>query len=245
MTPDDFAAAERLLGYTFDDPSILEQALTHASLVECRLESNERLEFLGDAILGAVVCEYLFEEYDDFLEGELTKIKSSVVSRSVCAEVARELKLGRLLRLGKGMSTRSALPSSVDAAVFESIIGAIYLDGGYDAAREFVLRQLAPRIRQTARSDHHSNFKSALQQAAQQMFNLSPQYIMLDEQGPDHSKCFEICVEIGSQRFDPCWGPSKKQAEQAAALQALLELELAERNEHGEVMMRAYDIVED
>ncbi|MCA9295071.1 MAG: ribonuclease III, partial [Phycisphaerales bacterium] len=206
---------------------------------------NERLEFLGDAILGAVVCQYLFSKYEEYLEGELTKIKSSVVSRKVCAEVARELNLGQLLRLGKGMTTRAALPPSVVAAVFESIIGAIYLDGGFEAASEFILRHLKSRIHCAAQSDHHSNFKSALQQAAQQLFNKAPQYLVLDEQGPDHSKCFEVCVEIGARRFEPCWGPSKKQAEQLAALQALLELDLAERSEHGEITMRTMDAVSD
>ncbi|MEM7230092.1 MAG: ribonuclease III [Planctomycetota bacterium] len=241
MNRDDIKHAQKVLGYTFEDTDLLVHALTHASLVEFRLESNERMEFLGDAILGAVVCEHLFATYHDLLEGELTKIKSAVVSRKVCAEVARDMELGELLRLGKGMTSRASLPSSVVAAVYEALIGAVYLDGGYEVAREFILRDLQPRIERAARSDHHSNFKSALQQAAQQMFCQAPQYIMLDEQGPDHSKCFEVCVEIGAQRFESAWGPSKKQAEQKAALQALMELELAERGDHGEIMLRSVE----
>lgn len=238
MTPQDLDAAERMLGYTFQDEALLKHALTHASLVDSRLESNERLEFLGDAVLGMVVCEYLYENFPDLLEGEMTKIKSVVVSRRTCAKIASQLGLPTLLRLGKGMSNRVALPSSVVAAVYEALIGAMFMDGGVEVARDFILRHLEAHIRRAADSDHQSNFKSVLQQSAQQVFGLTPQYVMLDEQGPDHSKCFEVRVEIGSRRFGSCWGPSKKQAEQQAALQALMELDLVEQGESGEVLLR-------
>jgi ribonuclease-3 len=110
----------------------------------------------------------------------------------------------------------------------------LYLDGGLEAARTFILRMLTQRISGAARSGHQSNFKSLLQQTAQQMFAQTPQYLVLDEKGPDHSKCFEVCVEIGARRFGSCWGPSKKQAEQEAALQALQELGCLLRNQAGE-----------
>ncbi len=215
---------EELLGHAFSDHALLERAFTHASLVENRLESNERLEFLGDAVLGLVVCSFLFERFPSLLEGEMTKIKSTVVSRKMCADVAEALGLEDLLRMGKGMSHHATLPSSVLAAVFEALVGAMYLDAGEAKTREFLLSQLRPRIEAAARSGHQDNFKSLLQQTAQQTLGLTPNYVILDEKGPDHSKCFEVAVEIGSRRFGSCWGPSKKQAEQEAALQALKEL---------------------
>ncbi len=233
MAPIDRAAAEEALDYEFDDKQLLDLALTHASIVDNREKSNERLEFLGDAVLGLVICEHLFRTYPDLAEGEMTKIKSSVVSRRHCSLAAERLGLGRLLRIGKGMSTRAELPESVTAAVFESVIGAIYLDGGIDAARTFIMGRMRRHAEDAARSGHHANFKSVLQQAAQTHFEETPQYHVLDEKGPDHAKCFEICVEIGTRRFESCWGNSKKQAEQDAALNALVELGFAERTDWG------------
>ena len=118
--------AALILGYRFNDPELLVEALTHASSAGDRLNSNERMEFLGDAILGFVVCEYLFGQFPDFLEGDLTKIKSAVVSRRACAEISNQINLADMLNLGKGMTGRLGLPSSVAAAVFESVIAAIW-----------------------------------------------------------------------------------------------------------------------
>ena len=235
MDENQLTAAEDLIGYRFNDRALLKRSLTHASLADSRLDSNERLEFLGDAVLGLVVCEHLFENYEDLLEGEMTKIKSTVVSRRLCAEVAGAMGLADLIRLGKGMSNRRELPSSVVAAVYESLIGAIFVDGGIDAAREFILRELTPWIEDAAGSGHQSNYKSVLQQIVQQQLEKSPSYVLLDEQGPDHAKCFEVCVDIGARRFESCWGASKKQAEQAAAMKALVELGFAEWREDGEL----------
>lgn len=237
MDSSEILAAERLLGHSFADKPLLVRALTHASLADSRLESNERLEFLGDAVLGLVVCEYLYGEYEDLLEGELTKIKSSVVSRRTCAEIAEQTGLDELLRLGKGLADRRALPRSVLAAVYESLIGALLLDGGIEVAREFILSGLKPIIERAAGSGHQYNFKSVLQQAAQEALGQPPLYLVLDEKGPDHAKCFEVCVEIGVKRFASCWGASKKQAEQQAALEALMELGLARRGADGDVLL--------
>lgn len=234
MDDKEIRAAERLLGHRFRNKGLLVQALTHASVADSRLESNERLEFLGDAVLGIVVCQHLYDEYDDLLEGDLTKIKSTVVSRRTCADIAQELGLDELLRLGKGLADRS-LPKSVLAAVYESLIGALHLDGGLAVARKFILKGLRPTIERAAGSGHQYNFKSVLQQTAQEVLGQQPVYLVLDEKGPDHAKCFEVCVEIGARRFDSCWGASKKQAEQQAALEALLELGFAERVDDGEV----------
>src|SRR6185503_8039390 len=135
-----------LIGYTFKDESILDAALTHASVAASRLDSNERMEFLGDAVLGWVVSEYLFDIFPTYLEGELTKIKSAVVSRRACAKISEELKLVSMLNLGKGMSSRPSVPSSVAAAVLESVIAAIFLDGGLRPARKFILKHMKPLI---------------------------------------------------------------------------------------------------
>jgi len=192
----------------------------------------------GDAILGAVVCEHLYRTYPDELEGELTKIKSNAVSRRVCAEIAAELGLAAAVHLGKGMGSREELPQSLLAAIFEAIVGAIYLDGGIGPARTFTLRALDARIARSTTLGHQQNFKSVLQQSLQQRDLGTPTYLVLDEKGPDHAKCFEICVEVGARRFASCWGMSKKAAEQQAALEALVELGLAERSEGGEVRLR-------
>lgn len=229
--------AQKCLGYLFEDADILREALTHASSADHRLKSNERMEFLGDAILGFVVCEFLYQEFPDLLEGDMTKIKSAVVSRRVCALIAKTIGLDGLLSLGKGMAGRPNLPASVAADVLESIIAAIYLDGGMDAARAFILRQLEPYIREAAASAHQQNFKSVLQQLSQKLLPCNPCYVVLDEKGPDHAKAFEVCIEIQGRRFGSAWANSKKQAEQQAALNALTELGLAVVDEHGHVQL--------
>jgi ribonuclease-3 len=228
---------EQRIDYRFSDRAILQQALVHASIANSRVQSNERLEFLGDAILGAVVCEHLYRRFPGDLEGELTKIKSNAVSRRVCAEVAIDLGLADAVQLGKGMGDRSTLPQSLLAALFESVVGAIYLDGGIEPARTFVLRCLESRIDDSTRLGHQQNFKSVLQQSLQRKDLGTPQYLVLDEKGPDHAKCFEICVEVAQRRFKGCWGMSKKSAEQLAALEALVELGFAERSDTGEVRL--------
>ncbi|MBN1491700.1 MAG: ribonuclease III [Phycisphaerae bacterium] len=219
--------AQEIIGYRFRDPDLLVAALTHSSIADHRLQSNERLEFFGDAVLGMVICQELYTRFPDLLEGELTKIKSSVVSRNTCADASRAMGLPELLFLGKGMAGRSRLPNSLAAAVFEALIAAIHLDGGgLTEARRFILEQMESRITEAADSEHQNNFKSQLQQHAQKVLNGTPLYELLDEQGPDHSKCFEVCVMIHGRRFGSAWGPSKKEAEQKAAYNALCELHL-------------------
>lgn len=221
-----FDRAQRILKHSFKDPSLLSAALTHASVADHRLASNERMEFLGDAVLSLVVCDELYRRFPDYLEGELTKIKSAVVSRKTCADISRELGLSSLLFLGKGMHGRSSLPSSLAAAVFEALIAALYCDAGFDRARGFVLEHVGPKIDEAIASKHQRNYKSQLQQYAQRHFDATPQYVVLDEKGPDHSKCFEICVTVDGRRFGSAWGPSKKEAEQKAARLALEELQV-------------------
>jgi ribonuclease III len=212
------------LGYRFRNLRLLESALTHASGADHRLSSNERLEFLGDAILGFIVCEQLFQQFSDQLEGELTKLKSIVVSRQTCAKISQALGLREFLVLGKGMTTHPAVPPSVLSDVLESLIAAIYLDGGIDPVREFILCYFGPEIESAAAGDIGGNYKSLLQQFAQREHGVTPTYYLLDEKGPDHSKCFKISAQIGRQRFAPAWGRSKKESEQRAAHNAICEL---------------------
>jgi ribonuclease III len=212
-----------VLNYTFRDPTYLREALTHASSANHRLVSNERLEFLGDAILGAIVCELLFLKFPEYLEGDLTRIKSVVVSRRTCAKISQELGLDEFLVLGKGMGGHEETPSSALADVFESLIGAIYLDGGMEAAKRFIVRHIEAEI-DAAEGGGGVNYKSNLQQVAQRQFGETPSYHLLDEKGPDHSKCFKIAAQIGRQRYAPAWGRNKKDAEQRAAMNALSQL---------------------
>ena len=212
------------LGYKFNNTALLEEALTHASSANVRRESNERMEFLGDAVLDLVICHDLYDRLPQALEGELTKIKSAVVSRRICARVADKLHLPEALVLGQGIDSNEQLPRSLSAAVLESIIAAIYLDGGLEPARRFILDCMDSEIRRAARSDHQFNYKSQLQQYAQRHLQANPVYELLDEKGPDHAKCFEIAVTVGAQQFPSAWGPNKKDTEQKAAWFALREL---------------------
>lgn len=237
--------SQRIIGHVFADRSLLVVALTHASIATTRVASNERLEFLGDAVLGMVVCDDLFHRFPNALEGEMTKIKSAVVSRRMCARIATDLGLDRLLSLGKGMKTRSALPSSLAAAVLESVIGAIYLDAGLERAREFLLPLIRPHIDAAAESGHQQNFKSVLQQYAQQRLGSQPVYVLMDENGPDHAKAFQVAVEVAGTRYATCWANSKKQAEQQAALAALTQLGLIVQDETGEMVVRSEAAPED
>jgi ribonuclease-3 len=218
------ADCQDVIGYQFSDLTLLQAALTHASGADHRLASNERLEFLGDAILGAIVCALLYRRFPDYSEGDLTKIKSAVVSRHTCAKISEILAIDQFLVIGKGMGSRAETPSSVLADVFESLIGAIYLDGGITAAQEFILQHIGPEIDAAVGGDSGSNYKSDLQQVAQREYGETPTYLLLDEKGPDHSKCFKIAARIGERRFAPAWGRTKKEAEQRAALNALCQL---------------------
>ncbi|MHB1426552.1 MAG: ribonuclease III [Gemmataceae bacterium] len=217
---------QKAIGYQFRQPELLRASLTHASGANTRLASNERMEFLGDSVLGLVTCEQLYLRFPDYQEGDLTKIKSVVVSRRTCARFSKVLNLGAFIFLGKGMNHlhASAVPSSMLADVYESLVAAIYLDGGLEAARSFILKQLGPEIEEVAEEAHGGNFKSLLQQVAQREFNATPQYVLLDEKGPDHSKCFKIAAVIGRHTFAGAWGRNKKEAEQRAAMNALAQV---------------------
>jgi len=218
---DALEAVQELLGHRFADLDLLGSALTHASIAESRLDSNERLEFLGDAILGLVICEEVFHRFPKYLEGEMTRIKSVVVSRETCARVADRLDLVHHLSLGKGITESAAVPASLAACALEAIIGALYLDGGLEPTRRFILRHLGEEIDRVLAGEHRLNYKSLLQQHAQRDLGATPAYELFDEKGPDHAKAFEVAVVIRGRRYPSAWGPSKKAAEQRAAMEAL------------------------
>lgn len=219
---------EQIIGYTFSNRNFLSKAFAHSSSVDNRLLSNERLEFLGDSVLAAIICQVLFERFPAYLEGDLTKIKSMLVSRRNCARVTKELGLQKYLKVGKGMAGSRALLGSLAAGLLEAVIAVVYIDGGFQAARNFVLRAFASLIDRADAKQNQENFKSLLQQCAQQQFNATPVYELLDEKGPDHDKCFESEVVIGERHFESAWGRNKKEAEQKAAFNALVELGILE-----------------
>ncbi|HHT9131056.1 MAG TPA: ribonuclease III [Candidatus Tripitaka californicus] len=217
------------LGYTFKDVSFLESALIHTS---CKLEyngSNERLEFMGDAILGMVISEHLYKAFPEYCEGELTRIKSVVVSQTILARVGDRLNLGEYVVVGKGLPERKSFPRSLIANVFEAIIAAIYLDGGLSAAKDFVVSQLGEEIARVCHSEHEGNYKSLLQQHCQKHLGTTPHYRLIHQHGPEHGKTFEVAVIIKDAEYRHGKGKSKKQAEQLAAEATYRELTQQER----------------
>lgn len=211
---------EKVVGYSFKDPKLLKQALSHKSFAS---ESgtavyNERLEFLGDSVLAAVVAHQLYAEYPDEPEGTLSKKKSLLVSRPSLAAWAEELGLGAHLFLGVGEeSTGGRTRQSLLANALEALIGAIYLDGGYQAAAAFIREWCARRHRSLLETDH----KSRLQELLQKRHKSPPAYELESQAGPDHDKTFSVLVRIGPRELGRGTGKSKKEAEQAAAWDAL------------------------
>jgi ribonuclease-3 len=204
------------LGYAFQNAALLDRALTHSSLRDGSTPTYERLEFLGDAVLGMVISEHLFRTYDQFDEGALTRVKSVVVSARTLASKARELGFLEAVRVGKGLA-QSPLPDSLLADAFEAVIAALYLDGGLESAREFILRHLQPEVRAVLEERHEKNFKSLLQNLAQRYYKATPRYTVVSEEGPDHVKVFEVAACIGWRKYPPGKGRNKKEAEQRAA----------------------------
>lgn len=211
------------LGYRFSRPDLLVRALTHASGANTRLSSYERLEFLGDAILGFFVSEYLFERHPDQLEGDLTHRKSALVSRDTCLLWSRELGLEEFVVMGKGVDT-GGIPQNIVADIFEAVVAAVYLDGGMTAAKNLLLPRIAGVAGRLGDQEKAALQKSRLQQHCQKEIGTSPLYLVLDEQGPDHCKCFKVAAKVADRIFSPAWANTKKEAEQRAAANALSEL---------------------
>ncbi|MCK6445100.1 MAG: ribonuclease III [Planctomycetes bacterium] len=213
--------------HAFRDPGLLELALTHASCANSR--DNERLEYLGDAALDLIVADDLYRHAATAPEGLLTELKAQVVARKTLARAALELGLHERARIGGGLAGR-ALPSSVLANLYEAVLGAVYLDAGFDAAREFAERTLAEPLADARAAKSESNPKQRLQHLAQGEYATLPRYELVEERGQAHARAFLVRAFLGDRSFPTAWGRTRKEAESWAAEEALLVLE-AEREE--------------
>ncbi|EOS81678.1 ribonuclease III [Dorea sp. 5-2] len=222
----DLKVLEEKIGYTFTDFALLKQAMIHSSYANekhlPKYGCNERLEFLGDAVLELVSSEFLFYEHQKMPEGELTKTRASLVCESALAFCARELELGRYLLLGKGEdATGGRKRSSVTSDAMEALIGAIYIDGGFANAKEFILRFI---LKDLESRTLFFDSKTILQEMVQAHFKAAITYRLVGEEGPDHDKLFCVAVYIGDKEYGTGTGHTKKAAEQVAAYQSILKL---------------------
>lgn len=220
----------RKLQVDISDYALLQQALTHRSYLGESMEahSNERLEFLGDSVLGLVVAEYLFTQFPDRVEGDLAKAKAVAVSEPVLADSAKELGISDMILMSTGEeSSGGRRRLSILSDGFEALVAVIYLDCGMDAARRFVLRALESILVDIERKEHIRDYKSLLQEQTQGLYKEAPKYIVIAEEGADHDKTFSVEVMLKDIAMGRGQGKSKKQAEQAAALVALEFIEKA------------------
>ncbi len=216
-------ALEKNLGYTFKNKSLLINALTHSSYAnEARdgVSSNERLEFLGDSVLSVIVSDYIYKRFNNLPEGELTKIRASLVCEKSLCGFSKELNVGEFLRLGKGEEKGGGRErASILADAFEALLAAIYLDSDLETARNFVLKFV--ELEHSSEEEVFKDYKTALQEIIQRNPEEYVTYILIGESGPDHNKSFEMEVHLNSNVIGRGVGKSKKQAEQMAAKQAL------------------------
>ena len=222
---------EQLLQYEFKDKDLLQEALRHSSYVneiaEQQLRDNERLEFLGDAVLNLTVGHILMRNYPDIKEGDLSRSRANLVNESQLAETARSLRLGSSLLLGKGeIQTQGREKNSILADAFEALMAAIYLDGGYDAVYRIIEKKFQPLIEQLDTTDSNYDYKSRLQERVQVDHGVIPNYSISREEGPDHDKTFWVALKVIDIETEGS-GKSKKAAEQNAARKALEILEKA------------------
>ncbi len=229
LTPREIAEAEQRLGIVFRDKLHLDRAFVHRSyLNECGrsgVEHNERIEFLGDCVLEFVVGEYLYRQYPDHSEGDLTAYRSALVNNRMLAGVVDELQLAPFIRLSRGerkffdLNERSA--QRIKGCLFEAVVGAIYLDRGVGTVELFIGEVLLPKLRPTIEQGLHLDAKSQFQLLAQDELGVTPEYRILDESGPDHDKTFLAGAFIGDRMVGQGTGPSKQEAEKVAAQDAL------------------------
>jgi len=212
---------EKTLNYKFKNPELLKTALTHSSYAnETSVESNERMEFLGDAVLGFIVARVLYDRFPDASEGKLSKMRSSIVSSMNFAYFAQELRIDQQILLGKGEeNTGGRNRQSNLAGTFEAVIGAIFIDGGYRKVYSIVSRLLKDCL--NGKEEIFKDYKTKLQEVAQRKYKKVPKYKVMLEEGPPHDKSFHIEVKLGRTTFGKGVGKSKKQAEQAAAQEGL------------------------
>lgn len=228
MLPDHRRLQERL-EFAFQDPALLRLALVHRSYVnesrEPDTQSNERLEFLGDAVVGYLVADHLFRIYPDLDEGSLTSLRSALVRREALAEAARRLDLGSCLLVGRGSEAQLRERDVVLASAFEALIAAVLLDQGLDAARRFILAALGPELEALSERGATKDAKSLFQERIQAIWHVTPHYRTVSAEGPDHAKRFAVDVSIGAEVAGHGVGPTKQLAQQAAAEDGLRHLE--------------------
>jgi ribonuclease-3 len=229
MLPRDLEELESCLDYYFKNPALLQQAITHKSYLNEAREKiqrdNERLEFLGDAVLDLVISQDLLFNYPDTPEGELSKMKARIVSETALARVAGRLEIGRFLLLGRGeeMTQGRAKPSLL-ANALEAILAAVYLDGGLGSAGQVIQKIFKDDIEALLKTEAFTDYKTELQELCQRDYEILPTYTLLGETGPDHQKTFEVQLSIKGNVYGKGIGRSKKEAEQQAAREALEKL---------------------
>ncbi len=228
------ARLEARLGYRFRNRELLALALCHSSSRQKGLPSNERLEFLGDSVLGFLVSLYLYESRPKLPEGELTRLRTRAVSRPALHRAALEAGLEEFIAVGKGLEKRGSLPAAVLADTMEALVGAVFLDGGTDHAWAFVVRHFFRFLQGGgSTSPVAENYKSRLQNLAQKQGGEIPVYKTVAKEGPPHARSFTVVVEVGGRSFGPARGRTIKEAEQGAARMALEALEDEGRDEEG------------
>lgn len=223
MTKEEFKQLNKV---TFNNNTLLDQAFIHRSYINenprSGLEHNERLEFLGDAVLELVVTEYLFAQYPNHNEGDLTAYRSALVNAITLGELASSLSFNDMMKLSKGEAKDvSRARSSILADAYEAFIGALYLDQGYDTAKEFITRTLLGKTEDIIRKGLYKDAKSFVQEKSQELYSLTPSYKVLSEEGPDHDKLFTIGIYFGDELIAEGTGKSKQEGETIAARGAL------------------------
>jgi ribonuclease-3 len=226
---------EGLVSYTFKNITLLHTALTHRSFVnenqDLNYRDNERLEFLGDAVLELCISDVLMKQFPEYNEGGLSKVRASVVNEQPLAKLAEEFRIGNFILLGRGEeSSGGRHKDSILSNAFEAVIAAIYLDGGFEEALSFIARAFQPLIKEWTEDPFHHDYKTSLQELSQSKYKIIPKYRLIHEYGPDHSKIFEIRLTIPDIITAQGTGRSKKEAEQNAAHNALKELEHSNNN---------------
>ena len=229
MSSTDLAAVQQILGVSFNDPSLLEQALVHSSYINenpgFALAANERLEFLGDAVLGLVVAEKLYQDFPHFSEGELTKLRATLVRRDTLARIAATINLGDYLYLGRGEEASGGRHKPTNlAAALEAVIAAIFLDQGATTASDFIQRLFTRELQKVVSQGVEADYKSQLQELVQVSHQLTPTYQLIEAVGPDHDKRFTVEVKVGNTVLGRGSGKSKRMAETEAAYSALEQL---------------------
>jgi len=241
---DDLSVFEKSIGIEFLDRSLLERALTHRSFVNenpgAGIQDNERLEFLGDAVLDFVVGAYLYDLYPEMGEGELTMLRAALVRTKTLARFASELGLGDHLRLGRGEEENGGRKRQPNlCAAFEALVGAIFLDQGLDRVLGWLKVQITPALERIIASSSHKDAKSEFQIWAQARYNITPHYEMLSSEGPDHDKTFTVAVFISDTRWGIGRGSSKQAAAQMAAGKALEQIETLDLSENSGFLAEA------